>query len=72
MFTLFLRGVLLYVILIVIMRVLGKRQMGELQPYEFTLTLLLAEIIADPVNRLIHFLIIAPDIPFFYRFEICK
>ena len=50
MFTLFLRGVLLYVILIVIMRVLGKRQMGELQPYEFTLTLLLAEIIADPVN----------------------
>lgn len=50
MFTLFLRGILLYAILIVIMRVLGKRQMGELQPYEFALTLLIAEMIADPVN----------------------
>lgn len=50
MFTLFFRAVILYVTLIITMRALGKRQMGELQPYEFALTLLLAEVIADPVN----------------------
>lgn len=50
MFTLFFRAVILYVTLIFTMRALGKRQMGELQPYEFALTLLLAEVIADPVN----------------------
>lgn len=50
MFTLFFRAVILYITLIITMRALGKRQMGELQPYEFALTLLLAEVIADPVN----------------------
>lgn len=50
MFTLFFRAVLLYIVLIATMRVLGKRQLSELQPYEFTLTLLLAEIIADPIG----------------------
>lgn len=50
MFTLFFRSVLLYVVLIVTMRALGKRQLGELQPYEFALTILLAEIIADPIS----------------------
>ena len=50
MFTMFLRTVILYAALILAMRALGKRQMGELQPYEFSLTLLLAEIIADPIG----------------------
>ena len=50
MFTLFLRAIIVYAFLILTMRILGKRQMGQLQPYEFALTLLLAEIIADPVS----------------------
>ena len=50
MFTLFLRSILVYGFLILTMRILGKRQMGQLQPYEFALTLMLAEIIADPVS----------------------
>lgn len=50
MFTLFFRAVFLYAVLIATMRALGKRQLGELQPYEFALTILLAEIIADPVS----------------------
>lgn len=51
MFTLFLRSIIVYAFLILTMRILGKRQMGELQPYEFALTILLAEIIADPVGE---------------------
>lgn len=50
MFTLFFRAMLLYILLIITMRALGKRQLGELQPYEFALTILLAEIIADPIG----------------------
>lgn len=50
MFTLFLRAALLYIVLIITMRALGKRQLGEFQPYEFALTILLAEIIADPIS----------------------
>ena len=52
MFTLFLRSILVYGFLILTMRILGKRQMGQLQPYEFALTLMLAEIIADPVTSI--------------------
>ena len=51
MFTLFLRTVIVYAFLILAMRLLGKRQMGELQPYEFALTILLAEIIGEPVSN---------------------
>lgn len=51
MFTLFFRAMLLYGLLILTMRILGKRQLGELQPYEFALTIMLAEIIADPVSN---------------------
>lgn len=51
MFTLFFRAIILYILLIVTMRALGKRQLGELQPYEFALTILLAEIIADPIGN---------------------
>lgn len=50
MFTLFFRAALLYVALILTMRALGKRQLGEFQPYEFALTILLADIISGPIG----------------------
>ena len=50
MFTLFFRAMLLYAVLILTMRLLGKRQLGELQPYEFALTILLADIISEPIS----------------------
>ena len=50
MFTLFFRAMLLYAAMILTMRVLGKRQLGEFQPYEFALTILLADIISGPIG----------------------
>ena len=50
MFTLFLRGALLYVIMIVTMRALGKRQLGEFEPYELAMTILLADLISSPME----------------------
>ena len=42
MFTLFFRGMILYAVMILVMRALGKRQLGQFQPYEFAMTILLA------------------------------
>ncbi len=50
MLTLFLRGALLYVVMIVVMRALGKRQLGEFQPYELAMTILLADVISGPMQ----------------------
>ena len=50
MFTLFFRGALLYIVMIVTMRALGKRQLGELEPYELAMTILLADLISSPMQ----------------------
>ena len=50
MFTLLLRAMLLYGVMILVVRILGKRQLGEFQPYELALTILLADIISEPIG----------------------
>lgn len=50
MFTLFFRAMLLYAAMILTMRVLGKHQLGEFQPYELAFTILLADIISGPIG----------------------
>ncbi len=50
MFTLFFRAAFLYALMILTMRLLGKRQLGEFEPYELALTILLADIISSPIG----------------------
>lgn len=50
MFTLFFRGAILYIVMILTMRGLGKRQLGEFQPYELAMTILLADVISAPME----------------------
>jgi len=50
MFTLFFRGAILYMAMILTMRALGKRQLGEFQPYELAMTILLADVISAPME----------------------
>ncbi len=50
MFSLFFRGMILYILMILTMRALGKRQMGQYQPYEFAMALLLADVISAPME----------------------
>ena len=50
MFSLFFRGMLLYIVMILVMRGLGKRQLGQFQPYEFAMTILLADVISAPME----------------------
>lgn len=45
-----LRTVILYSLLIMIMRIMGKRQIGQLQPGELVITILISEIAAVPMQ----------------------
>lgn len=45
------RGLILYIFIIICMRFMGKRQLGELQPTELVITILLSEIASIPMEN---------------------
>ncbi len=51
MLTIVLRTVLIYLLLFVVLRLMGKRQIGELQTSEFVITVLLSEIASAPITN---------------------
>ena len=50
MLTVFIRSVLLVCLAVCALRLMGKRQVGQLQPYEFVLALMIAELAATPME----------------------
>lgn len=50
MFITLIRMVILYIVAITSVRIMGKRQIGELQPTELVITLLLSDIISMPIQ----------------------
>lgn len=58
MLNIFVRTIVLYVMLLIVMRLMGKRQLGELQPFEFSITLVVAELTVIPMSD--------PSIPLVY------
>lgn len=52
MLTVFIRVVVLYAFSVLAMRLMGKRQVGQLQPYELVLALMVAEIAAAPMENM--------------------
>lgn len=51
MLTVFIRSIIIYIFLLVIMRLMGKRQLSELQPFEFVITLIIAELACIPMSE---------------------
>lgn len=51
MFIVFIRSLILYVLIMAAIRVMGKRQIGQLQPFELVITLLLSELVAIPMQN---------------------
>lgn len=49
MFTLFVRAVLVYTIVLIVFRLMGKRQLGQMQPFELVLTLIIADLATIPM-----------------------
>ncbi len=49
MLNLFIRSLVLYFVLLVAMRLMGKRQLGELQPFELAITLVASDLVCIPM-----------------------
>ncbi len=45
----FIRTLIIFVVLIIVMRLMGKRQIGEMQPFEFIVTLIIADLACVPM-----------------------
>ena len=43
MLTLFIRTLLVYIFMFVVLRLMGKRQLSDMQPFDLAITLLIAE-----------------------------
>lgn len=50
MLIVFTRSIIIYVFLLIAMRLMGKKQLGELQPFEFAITLIAAELACIPMS----------------------
>lgn len=46
----FIRTIIMYLIVIFVMRLMGKRQIGQLQPYEFVIALMISDLAALPMQ----------------------
>ncbi len=45
----FIRTAIIFITLLIVMRLMGKRQIGEMQPYELVITLLISELACIPM-----------------------
>lgn len=49
MFTIVVRAILIYVVVLILYRLMGKRQLGQMQPFELVLTLIIADLATIPM-----------------------
>ncbi len=50
MLNIFFRSLILYAIVVLVVRVMGKRQIGQLQPFELVIAIMLADLASAPVD----------------------
>ena len=50
MFIVFIRTAILYALVVIVIRLMGKRQIGELQPYELVITIMISDLAALPMQ----------------------
>ncbi len=53
----FIRSIVLYIIVLVVMRLMGKREIGQLQPFELAISIMIADLASIPMTD--------PGIPIF-------
>lgn len=46
----FIRTIIMYTLVIIVMRCMGKRQIGQLQPYEFVIALMISDVASIPMQ----------------------
>lgn len=48
----FVRTIILYFLVILVMRLMGKRQMGQLQPYELVVAIMISDLATVPMQNI--------------------
>lgn len=49
MLIVFFRSIILYIIVLIVMRLMGKREIGQLQPFELAISIMIADLAAVPM-----------------------
>ena len=49
MLVLFIRSILIYIVVLLVMRLMGKREIGQLQPFELVIAIMIADLAATPM-----------------------
>ena len=47
----FFRAIFLYIIVLIVMRLMGKREIGQLQPFELAISIMIADLAATPMTE---------------------
>ena len=47
----FFRAIILYIIVLIVMRLMGKREIGQLQPFELAISIMIADLASIPMTE---------------------
>lgn len=48
----FIRAIILYLVVLIVMRLMGKREIGQLQPFELAISIMIADLASVPMTEL--------------------
>lgn len=46
----FVRVIILYILVLIVMRLMGKRELGQMQPFELVITMMIADLVSIPMS----------------------
>ena len=49
MLIIFFRAIFLYIVVLIVMRLMGKREIGQMQPFELAISIMIADLAATPM-----------------------
>ena len=47
----FFRAIVLYIVVLIVMRLMGKREIGQLQPFELAIAIMIADLASIPMTE---------------------
>ena len=48
----FFRSIVLYILVLIVMRLMGKREIGQLQPFELAIAIMIADLASIPMTEI--------------------
>ena len=49
MLVIFIRTIVLYILVLIVMRLMGKREIGQMQPFELAIAIMIADLASTPM-----------------------